>query len=107
MDIALVHARIDHALSANRRAEKIIIYLALAIFALGVGALLFAYRHTNPYIASGSVLTQAFLYGPIFEIRRLRRENLSLQTVPALVAGLSPADARTEIRTLLAFIRGK
>jgi hypothetical protein len=59
MDIEVINDRIDHALQANRRAERIITGLAVAIFSLGAGSLLVAYWQQNPYIAGGTVLLQA------------------------------------------------
>jgi len=105
VDVKLVNDRVDRALRANARAEKIIMGLAVSIFVLGILSIILAYRHTNPYIASGTALLQGFLYWPISAIRQLRRENVSLQVVPVLVESLSPDRAGDEIAKLLEFIR--
>ena len=105
MDIDVVNRRVDKALSANGRAERVIIGLAICIFGLGAASLAFAYWHANPYIAGGTLLLQWFLYWPIREIRQLRRENISLQAVPVLVGNFPPDRAMQEIAKLLEFIR--
>ena len=105
VDLKSINDRVDGALRQNARAEKVIIGLAVVIFAVGVLSILLAYRHTNPYIASGTALLQGFLYWPIAEIRRLRRENVSLQVAPVLVDSLPPNKAAEEIIKLLEFLR--
>lgn len=105
MDLAALNARVDQALSRNARAEYIIIALSAAIFLLGVGLLAVSYVEKNPYVATGSLLLQGFLYWPIQQIRQLRRENIMLQTVPAVVAMIDPVEAAKEIRKMLDFIR--
>jgi hypothetical protein len=107
VNLDFINKRVDEALAANRRAEGIIIGLSVGIFLLGVAALILAYWYTNPYVATGAILFQGLLYWPIGEIRRLRRENVSLQAVPALVSTFPPDKAVLEIRTLLRFIRGE
>jgi hypothetical protein len=79
--------------------------MASGIFLLGVSSLLFAYWRANPYIATGTIVLQGFLYWPIGEIRQLRRENVSLQATPVLVSSFPPDRAMEEIVKLLEFIR--
>jgi hypothetical protein len=105
VDLKLVNERVERALRMNARAERIIVGIALAIFIVGILSIILAYRHTNPYIASGTALLQGFLYWPIREIRQLRRENVVLQATPLLVATLAPTAMAREIVKLLDFLR--
>src|SRR4051812_7675147 len=106
MDLNQINARVDAALRLNRRAETIVITMAVAIFVLGVLTFLLAYVEKNPYAAGGSALVTAFLYWPIREILKLRRDNLVLQVVPVMVAQLGPIDLAKEIKLLLLHLRG-
>jgi hypothetical protein len=107
MDLIAINNRVDGALRDNRRAEFIVIGMAIGIFLLGAGALIVAYWLTNPYVGSGAFLFQSLLYWPIREILKVRQDNLVLQTLPVLVAELQPKDAAIEIRKLSEFMRGK
>lgn len=107
MNIAEIHARIDGALSANKRAETIVILMAVGIFLLGTASFLLAYFEKNPYVGGGSVLLTGFLYWPIREVLKLRRDNLVLQVVPVMAAQLSPADLSKELKKTLDYLRGK
>jgi cytochrome c biogenesis protein CcdA len=107
MDIDQINRRVDLALIDNRRAEVIIIGMALGIFLAGLGTLLVAYWQQNPYIAGGGIVLNGLLYWPVREIKKLRRDNLVLQVLPTIIAGLPPAEAIKEIKKLAAHIRGK
>jgi hypothetical protein len=107
MDLVAINNRVDGALYANRRAEFIVIGMAIGIFMLGAGILIVAYWLTNPYVSGGAFLFQSLLYWPIREILKLRRDNLVLQTLPVLVSALPPKEAAIEIRKLTDYIRGK
>ncbi len=107
MNVAEIHARIDGALSANKRAETIVIAMAVGIFVLGVASFLLAYVEKNPYVGGGSILLTGFLYWPIREVLKLRRDNLVLQVVPVMAAQLSPADLSKELKKTLDYLRGK
>lgn len=107
MDIAPINARVDGALKSNRRAETIVISMAIAIFATGAATLLLAYWARNPYISSGSIISSGFLYWPIHEILKLRKDNLILQVLPVILAQLPPPDAAKEIKKLADYLRGR
>ena len=107
MNLDLINKRVDEALTSNHRAEIIVISMALGIFLLGVGILLLAYRYQNPYVGGGTFLLQSFLYWPIHEILKLRKDNLVLQALPVLVAELPTKEAALEIRKLAEYMRGK
>jgi len=106
MNLAEINSRVDAALIANRRAEGIIIGMAMAIFALGAASFCLAYFEKNPYVAGGSVLLTGFLYWPIGQILKVRRDNLVLQVVPVMVAQLSAEDLAKEIKKTLDHLRG-
>jgi hypothetical protein len=107
MDIDKINVRVDAALADNKRAEHIVIAMSVGIFLLGAGAFLFAYVEKNPYVVGGGLLTTAFLYWPIREILKLRRDNLILQVVPAMAAQLSAAEFAKEMKKLLEHLRSK
>jgi len=105
VDLNIINARVDQALSDNRRAERLIIRMAVALFCVGIAVLAVGYQMKNPYIAGGSSLAQVFLVFPINEVRKLRRDNLILQVFPAMIQDLPPAKAAGEIVKLLAYLR--
>ena len=101
----MINGRVDQALGDNRRAETIVIMMAIAIFVLGAAAFVFAYWRQNPYVAGGGLLFQALLYWPIREVLKLRRDNLILQTLPALVSSLPADSVAQEITKMLEHLR--
>jgi hypothetical protein len=105
LNITLINERVDRALSDNRRAENIVIIMATSIFGLGAFALLFSYKIKNPYVAGGSTICQGFLYWPIREVLKLRRDNVLLQAFPALVSSLPASALANEIRKMLEYLR--
>ena len=107
MDRSLIDSRIERALAANARAERIVVGLGLAIVLGGTVVMGLAYWQLDPAVAAATVLLQCFLWYPVSELRQLRRERRSLQGVPRLVATLPPDRAMDEISRLLAFIRGE
>jgi hypothetical protein len=99
--LEVVNARIDKALGDNARAERVVIGMSIAIFMLGVGILGIAYLQRNAYFTGGALFLQGFLYWPAREILKIRRDNLMLQTLPALSAELPRADAAAIIEKAL------
>jgi hypothetical protein len=93
------------ALVTNRRAEVIVVAMAAAMFLLGISLVVIAYLRINHYFATGTLVAQILLYWPMREIIRLRRDNLVLQTVPAIVAALPPSQAAKELSMLLVYLR--
>jgi hypothetical protein len=106
MDPGIVAARVEQALADNRRAERLIAHMALGVFAVGLLVTLVAYSLRNPYLATGGTLMQGFLAFPINEVRKLRRDNLILQTFPGLIQSLPPDKAAAQIIKLLEYLRG-
>jgi hypothetical protein len=101
LDLDGVFARIEAALLDNRRAETIVLTMAAGIFLLGVGVVGVSYWQQNPYFTGGALLMQALLYVPVREMVRLRRDNLVLRTLPALLGGLSQPDACAVLKDAL------
>lgn len=106
MDVGIINARVDRALEANRKAEYLILCLAGGLFALGVASTLVAYSLRNPYFFAASLVIDTLLLFPILEIRKLRRENVVLQSLPALIYPLSPSEAARQIVETLKYLRG-
>ncbi|HLC40166.1 MAG TPA: hypothetical protein VJO34_00900 [Methylomirabilota bacterium] len=105
MDHLIISERMDQALSANRRAELIIVRLAGAIFALSVVSLVFAFWTKSLFLGLAALLLGGLLYWPFVEIRKLRRENLCLEAIPALAYNYSPERGMEEIGKLLEMVR--
>ena len=95
----------DKALAENRRAEYIIIGMAVSIFLLGLTIVVVGYWSVNAYVTGAAMLFQGLLYWPIREILKLRRDNLILQTLPAMVAALPPDRAADEVVKFLDYLR--
>jgi hypothetical protein len=105
MNLDIINERVDKALADNRRAENIVIGMAVAIFILGVALVIVAYWRLNPYVGGGAIIFQGLLYWPIKEILKLRRDNVILQSLPAIVTALPFDRAADEIEKMLAFLR--
>jgi hypothetical protein len=105
VNLNAISARIDQALTDNRRAERLIIGMALALFCVGLLALLVGYRMKNPYVAGGGSVAQVFIAFPINEVRKLRRDNLILRIFPSIIRDLPPANSMVEIVKLLEYLR--
>ena len=105
MDHLIISERMEQALSANRRAELIIVRLAVAIFVLAVAALAFAFWTKSWVLAFLALILGGLLYWPIVEIRQLRRENLCLEAIPTLAYNYSPEQGMEEIGKLLEMVR--
>jgi hypothetical protein len=98
--LAAVNARVDKALGDNRRAEWLVIGLAATIFLIGAVVLGMG-ASGNPYAAGAAVVVEMFLYWPVREILRIRRDNLILQTLPVLVSTMPPDLAAQELSLTL------
>jgi hypothetical protein len=107
MKTELINARVDVAIKLNGRAEHVIICMAVGIFSIGVALLLIGYWSQNPYVGGGSLILGGFLYWPIKEILKLRRDNLMLQILPAMVSELPRAEAAREIKKFLDRLGGR
>jgi hypothetical protein len=106
MKISEINARIDAALYENRRAELLVLLMAAGIFLLGFIGIIAAYWMNNPYLSGGSAVVTAFLYWPIREILKLRRDNIYLKTVPVMISELSRPELANEIRKMIKHLQG-
>jgi len=61
---------------------------------------------TDEILAAAFAARSRFLVLPRNEVRRLRRDNIILQTFPVLIDGMPPAKVAAEITKLLAYLRG-
>ncbi len=101
MDLLVINERIDQALAANARAERMIFRLGAGVLGLGVGSLALAFWLMSPFLLGLTLLLLGLLYWPIAEIMRLRRENICLETIPTLAYNISIDRAMEEIVRLL------
>jgi hypothetical protein len=105
VNVDQINERVDAALKSNRRAESTVIVMSGGIFVAGLLVLFLSYWIRNPYIAAVAVLLNGFLYWPIREVRKIRRENLTLQILPSMIEALPPKDALREIVKCLTYLR--
>ena len=103
MQISLeVNSRIDSVINSNEKHANAIVRMAVCIFILGLIALIYGMVTGNVFIVAPSTLFSAALYWPINEIKKMRKENISLAAIPTLIATLPPDDAARELVKLLA-----
>ena len=96
-----INARIDEVLKKNRVHEIAIFIMAAAIFILGFAALAYGIVKNEVLIVAPATLINAALYWPIQQIRKIRKENITLAAIPSLIATLPPEDAARELVKLL------
>jgi hypothetical protein len=101
----LIFERVDQALERGKRSEQLIIALSVMIFLLGAGLIITGIALSSAAVAAPSIVLEAFLYWPIRQIVRIRKENIALATAPALIAALPPGEAATEMVKLLETVR--
>jgi len=97
--------RIDQVLEGNKKLVWIVVIMALAIFALGLLLLIIGFNAGDWRILTPSAVVTALLYWPINKILKIRKENIELAVVPALVRTLPPEEAAEEIIKLIDKIR--
>lgn len=93
--------RIDEVLKKNRVHEIAIFIMAAAIFILGLTALVYGIIKNETLIVAPATLINAALYWPIQQIRKIRKENITLAAIPSLIATLPPEEAARELVKLL------
>jgi hypothetical protein len=52
MDLLVINERIDQALAANARAERVLLRLAAGVLGLGVGILALSWWLASPFLAA-------------------------------------------------------
>lgn len=93
--------RIDEVLRKNRIHEISIFIMASAIFILGIISLIYGIIKNETLIVVPATLINAALYWPIHQIKRMRKENITLAAIPSLIATLPPEEAARELVKLL------
>lgn len=106
MDVSVINASIQRAVDDNRRAEKLVIWMALAQFTLGLLLILVGCWSHSGYVVASGAFPLGLLTFPIGEIRKLRDDNIVLRTVPTIISALPPKEAVVELKKFLQYIRG-
>ena len=102
MEISVeINRRIDQVLDRNKIYEMAIIIMAVFIFLLGSGALVYGIYQNQVLIVAPATLITACLYWPIKLINKIRKENIALAAIPSLIAALPPEEAARELVKLL------
>ncbi len=96
-----INNRIDDVLKKNRVHETTICIMAVAIFVLGLTALIYGIIKNEVLVVAPATLINAALYWPIQQIKKIRKENITLAAIPSLIATLPPEDAARELVKLL------
>lgn len=96
-----VNKRIDEVLDKNKWHVRVMSGMAILIFILGVGTLIYGIYNNNVLVATPSALASIFLYWPFNQIRKVRKENIAIAIAPALIKNLPPEDAAKELVKLL------
>ena len=99
--------RIDEVLRINRRIEWAYTILTVLLFAAGISCVVTAIVTREFAWTIPPIITTAFLYFPLREIRDVRRKNIALATTPFLVSQLPDDKAAEQIQRLLEQLRDK
>ena len=97
--------RIDRVLNTNRQTVWHVVSMASVIFVLGVSLFVVGIKTGDWKILTPSAVITGLLYWPIDKILRIRKENIELAVVPALVRTLPPEKAAEEIVKLIEKLR--
>ena len=93
--------RIDAALRQNRRQEHLIIGVLVALFAVGLGLIVYgAAIQAWGLLAPGGILHLAIVF-PIRRLIKLREENIRLQIIPQLLRLADTEDAKRLVSKLI------
>ncbi len=98
--------RIDTVLKENKGLQTIFVFLIVALFLCGIGAIIYAICTNQFNWLIPPIFTTLFLRYPIEQILKLREKNIALATVPALIATLAPEEAAKEIQKLIEKLYG-
>ena len=80
-----VTACIERAIAKNRRQEWTVVGVLLALFATGLGMLVYgAVSQTWALLGSGGLIQVTIVF-PVYRLIRLREENMRLQILPQLM----------------------
>ncbi|OGC51747.1 hypothetical protein A2982_00480 [candidate division WWE3 bacterium RIFCSPLOWO2_01_FULL_39_13] len=99
--IAEAIARIDLVLDRNVRLVWVVLAMSSVIFIVGAVLLLIGFKNGDWKILTPSALMTGLLYWPINKILTIRKENIQLAVVPALIKTLPPEKAAEQIIKLI------
>jgi len=93
---------INEAIERNKFYENVVIILLVIIPIAGIVLCVWAFKTDSTTLKAFTVVLQSAVYWPINTLLKLRRLNVYLQIIPTLaIEGLSPAEARHEIRNFI------
>jgi len=107
MDLADVIKRIDLVHRQNRVTEYLLLAGTTLLFLCGITCFVLAITTGEFAWAAPPAVTTGLLYYPLKEIRELRRKNIALATVPALISLLPANKAAEEIQKLIENLFGR
>ena len=90
------NARIDEALATNRKWEMLAAMMAVVIFVLAITIIVVGIWRGYLYASAVAAGLSPLLYFALKEIGKIRRDNVLLQCLPALLEGLPP-EKRAEV----------
>jgi hypothetical protein len=80
-----VTACIDEAIVKNRRTERVVVAILIALFLTGLGLLIYGAVIQRWELLVPGGLAQLIIYFPIRRLIRLREDNMRLQILPQLL----------------------
>jgi hypothetical protein len=88
-----VTAVIDAAIAANRRSERVIVLVLIALFAVGLTLILWgAYLGKWQFLVPGGILQLTIAY-PVKRLIKLREDNVRLQIILQMLRLAAPNQA--------------
>jgi len=84
-EISSINSRVDDIIKKNAKTESEIKWLLAILFIFGIGFCVWAMYSDNNWLKAFTTIVQVAIYWPINNLLRLRRLNLALGAVPALV----------------------
>lgn len=99
-------ARVDDVLTANRRHEYCYIFGAAILFITGIASFLVALYHGEYVWTVPPAAATFFLRWPLNAIHQIRKDNLALAIVPAIIKELPRPKAAEELQKLIQRLYG-
>jgi len=101
MEIEQILERVDDVHKQNRTTEILLLVGTSILFLCGITCFILAIVKQEYAWGAPPVVTTGLLYFPLKEIKLLRKKNIALATVPALISQLPKAQAAVEIQKLI------
>ncbi len=105
IDIAAINKRIEQLISQNKRSERVITYMSIGIFLLGITLLIIEVLSGEIILIGFTILINVFLYWPVKAILKIRKENIVLSATATVLETCPTEKAIVELEKLWAFIR--